>query len=216
MQLLVKNGTINDFETVVASPRRRVHVSMSASLLKDKDGKLIGTLGISKDITRRVELERRLLELSITDELTGLYNHRHFQERAATEIQRARRQRTRLSLVLMDLDGFKAVNDELGHLQGDRILRAAAEAIRRSVRAGVDSGFRYGGDEFVVLLPGLGERTAASVARRIQGGFEDDRSAGRVTLSFGVASLRAEDGVRDFLRRADERMYRAKRQKKSR
>lgn len=83
MEMLMRSGNISNYETVVSLEGRRVHVSMSAALLKDREGRLVGTLGISKDISERVELERRLRELSITDNLTGLFNQRHFQERIA-------------------------------------------------------------------------------------------------------------------------------------
>ena len=98
-------------------------------------------------------MERRLRDLAITDDLTGLYNQRHFHERLSQEARRARRLRQKLSLILLDLDGFKAINDRLGHPAGDRILKEFAAAIEISIRKEVDSAFRYGGDEFVVILP---------------------------------------------------------------
>ena len=110
-----------------ASGARTIHVSMGASFLKDSRGRVIGTLGVGKDITERVELELRLREMTRTDSLTGLYNQRHFHERLRQEASRALRQKRKLSMVLFDLDCFKQVNDRLGHLEGDRILRAFAQ-----------------------------------------------------------------------------------------
>ena len=156
MKMLMAFGSFSDHATVVVGKNKRVHVSMSGAFLKDKTGKRIGTLGISKDVTERVELERRLRELSITDNLTGLFNQRHFRERAQAEVQRAKRQRSKLSLILIDLDRFKRINDDMGHLHGDRILRRTAETISQSIRGEVDAAFRYGGDEFIVLLPSSG------------------------------------------------------------
>ncbi|MDE2313526.1 MAG: GGDEF domain-containing protein, partial [Elusimicrobia bacterium] len=135
-------------------------------------------------------------------------------ERIAQEISRARRQRQKLCLLLMDLDGFKEINDEHGHLAGDRLLKTFAAFILQSIRRDVDAAFRYGGDEFIVLLPGLSEKRARAIAERIAacGG-----KAGREGLrfSYGVASLSADMGPKDLLERADRRMYRMKASRKS-
>jgi diguanylate cyclase (GGDEF)-like protein/PAS domain S-box-containing protein len=208
---LFARGSLAEHETVLlGAGGRRVHASMSASLLKDRDGNFIGMLAVSKDIGRRVELESRLRELSITDELTGLHNQRHFQQRGSEEVLRARRQRQKLSLVVLDIDDFKKANDLLGHVEGDRILREVADLVRESIRAGVDLAFRYGGDEFVVLLPGMGERLARRVAARIS--QASDRK-GRARLSAGTATLRQDESLTDLLRRADLRMFGCKRAK---
>lgn len=211
MGLLLKEGTLSNYETVfVGKGGRRVPISVSASLLKDKSGRTLGTLGISKDISERLELERRLRELSITDNLTGLYNHRHFQDQLASEIQRARRQGYRLSLVLMDLDRFKEVNDRWGHLEGDRILKGLAGILAGTLRRGVDSAYRYGGDEFVVLLPGAGLQAARNLARRLKDSFARLRPDRPASLSTGEAALKAGEDAESLLRRADEAMYRSK------
>jgi diguanylate cyclase (GGDEF)-like protein/PAS domain S-box-containing protein len=215
MRMLLAKGSISDHETaLLASDGREVPVSMSAALLRDPAGRIIGTLGISKDISRRVELERRLREMSITDTVTGLYNHRHFEERAAAEVQRAKRLRQHLSLLLIDLDRFKEANDLWGHLEGDRILRETAAVLTQCLRQDVDAAFRYGGDEFVVLLPGLDAGNVAKVAERIRKTSSEKPYAAVVTLSIGISTLVVGDGARDLIRRADAQMYRVKRAKK--
>ena len=192
-----------------ASGARILHVSMSASFLKDARGRVIGTLGIARDISARVELERRLREMTRTDDLTGLYNQRHFHDRLREEAARSRRQGDPLSLIVFDLDGFKQVNDKLGHLEGDRILQAFACAVSDSVRREVDLAFRYGGDEFVLLLPGTTFARAATVARRIVKAAEPLAKEG-VTASWGVARLPSSGDAAEFVRAADAAMFKMK------
>ena len=208
MQALRKQGSIQNHETVFkAKDGRSIHVSMSASLLRNRSGQVIGTLGISKDITSRVELETRLRELSITDSLTGLYNHRHFQERLSQEASRARRQRYELSMILLDLDGFKQANDLWGHLEGDRILKEFASVLQQSIRSEMDSVYRYGGDEFVVLLPGLGAGRAEKVARRIASSAAQKMPQRGVGVSYGVATLPPAGPLSRLIKTADRRMF---------
>ncbi len=211
MRLLRRNGALHNHETKFkARDGRQVHVSMSASLLRDRAGRVIGTLGISKDISARVELETRLRELSITDNLTGLFNRRHFEERLGQEAARARRQRYKLAMILLDLDGFKKVNDTRGHLAGDRVLQEVGKAIAASIRSEVDSAYRYGGDEFVILLPGQDRKRASRVAERLVAGVTRGAAAGSIGFSFGVALLPPSGSLADFVRLADRRMFRMK------
>lgn len=214
MRILRRDGAMQDHEMVLKTmDGRHVHISMSAAFLKDRAGRVIGTLGVSKDITRRVELERRLRALSVTDALTGLFNKRHFEDRLLQESRRARRQRYRLSLVLIDLDGFKRLNDERGHLEGDRLLRAFGSAVARSIRAGVDSAYRTGGDEFAILLPGLTTKQAEPVARRVEE-LASRLSRDGVGLSWGISALPAAGAGEAMVRAADERMYKMKRSRR--
>jgi diguanylate cyclase (GGDEF)-like protein/PAS domain S-box-containing protein len=208
MKELRREGALKNRELAVKTrDGRLIHVSMSASLLRDRSGRVIGTLGISKDITQRVELERRLRELSITDNLTGLYNQRHFHERVAQEAQRARRAHQKLSLVLIDLDGFKGVNDRLGHIAGDRVLRDFADNLQKGIRRHIDTAYRYGGDEFVVILPGQSARRAEAVASRLAASALKAVGASGIGVSWGVASLPRSGSVPDFIKAADKRMY---------
>jgi len=205
--ILHRRGSVQNHELLLkTADGRLIHATLCASLLRDRTGRVIGTLSIAKDITGRVELENRLRELSITDNLTGLYNQRHFHERLAQEASRARRQGENLSLILMDLDNFKRVNDTWGHWEGDRMLKAFAGAVAQGIRKEVDAAFRYGGDEFVVLFPGLAGRAADKVARRIVALARASIAARGIGCSYGVATL-ARGGTADLIRKADRRMF---------
>lgn len=211
MKLLLDNGGLSDYETIfLGKDGREVHVSMSASLIRDRRGLVIGTMGISKDITRRVDLEKRLRRMTLTDELTGLFNKRCYLERIDAAVKRAKRQKEKLSILLIDLDKFKQANDKWGHLEGDRILQDTARILEASIRRDVDSAFRIGGDEFLVLMPDLGRKLAQTVAKRIQESSRQKPYARLVTLSIGIASLRCRDTKESLVNRADTRMYKNK------
>ena len=162
---------------------------------------------IEKEKALRTELYRK----SITDELTSLYNRRFFYTKLNEEINRAKRQDRGLSLIMFDVDGFKKFNDKYGHLGGDALLRVVASIIQSSIREFVDSGFRYGGDEFTIILPEAEEETASSIGERIQKRFKETASGG-LTLSMGMAQFEKEFDCEDLINLADKRMYQAKRQ----
>jgi diguanylate cyclase (GGDEF)-like protein len=161
----------------------------------------------------------RLKEFSFKDEVTGLYNRRFFSIRLEEEVSRYRRFNHPVSVVLLDLDGFKAVNDELGHAAGDETLRGMADILLKQSR-GINVICRYGGDEFAVLLVETSKNGARLYADRIRyilssSTFSHGR---RVTASFGIASL-PEDvtpSAEELIRAADEALYAAKRAGKNR
>ena len=155
------------------------------------------------------KLEEEVRRLSITDDLTGLYNHRHFFKTLESEIVRMRRQKTSLSLLMFDLDNFKRYNDFYGHLEGDRVLKKIGEIIKNSIRSNVDSGYRYGGDEFAALLIGASRDQAMAIAERIrstieQSGFEN------ITISIGLAEFIDQFDLEGFVKSADDALYLAK------
>jgi diguanylate cyclase (GGDEF)-like protein len=157
------------------------------------------------------EVER----LAITDSLTGLYNHRHLFELAGRELQRARRYQLPLSVMMVDIDEFKRVNDTYGHAMGDQVLQGIAECCRKELRE-VDVIGRYGGDEFVALLPETGLSAACQVAERLRKSIAErmiDTKAGRITVtaSLGIAVLDDEHPTPEsLLDRADQALYVAK------
>jgi len=154
-------------------------------------------------------LEEEVQRLSITDDLTGLYNYRHFYKTLELEIARLKRQRTALSLLMFDMDNFKRYNDLYGHLEGDKVLKKVGEVVDRLIRSHVDSGYRYGGDEFAVLLVGATLDQAMPIAERLrlsieQAGFRD------ISVSIGVTEFYPDYSLREFVRLADDSLYAAK------
>jgi diguanylate cyclase (GGDEF)-like protein len=165
--------------------------------------------------------EQRFRELSITDDLTGLFNSRHFFDRLKAEVERTNRYGHPLSLLILDLDNFKKYNDTFGHIAGDEVLEKAGEILHRSLRK-TDSAYRYGGEEFAIILPETGGRKALHFAERLRANFENQAFAARqeehfsVTVSIGVAQYTAEEEIAPFIKQADDNMYTAKKKGKNR
>jgi diguanylate cyclase (GGDEF)-like protein len=167
---------------------------------------------------RLEEANEKLRRYASTDGLTGLYNHRYFQVTWRREITRARRYGEELSVMLLDLDHFKGLNDLFGHPEGDIVLRELAQLLLRGVRA-VDLVARYGGEEFVVSLPRTGKDAAMLLADRLRARVEahsfthgDTQPSGILTVSIGVATFPIDgETAGEILGRADRAMYRAKR-----
>jgi diguanylate cyclase (GGDEF)-like protein len=168
----------------------------------------------------RIELHVESLSQAATvDPASGLFNRFYFQSRLQEELQRATRQGTTLSVQMIDVDSFKAVNDRFGHLAGDAIIKEVADVLRRSVRV-FDVCARYGGDEFAVVMPGSGLDSAVAVAERIRLRIADRQGLAAhepaVTVSIGVAEIEAGDHTRDVIDRADRALYKAKKAGKNR
>ncbi|MFH1638846.1 MAG: diguanylate cyclase [Chloroflexota bacterium] len=170
---------------------------------------MTGQVGLMIENAR---LYSRALSLAITDGLTGLYNHRHLHKIMDQEIARCSRYNAVFSLIILDMDLFKAYNDTFGHLAGDKCLREVGECILKSIRT-ADTAFRYGGEEFAVILPETRIENAYIVAERIRKEIEQRQSPGEMsaTASLGIASWPL-DGVtkEEVIARADAALYLAK------
>lgn len=173
---------------------------------------------ISARTQELAEANARLAQLAVTDGLTGLYNHRHLHERLALEIERSARNGLPLSLLMIDVDHFKAYNDRHGHPAGDELLRQLARIMMDGRRAN-DFVARYGGEEFAIVLVDTSKLTAAQVAERLcervseyHFAFREDQPDGRVSVSLGVSSFPDDaTGPEELVRMADDALYRAKR-----
>ncbi|MBV4466484.1 diguanylate cyclase [Pseudomonas sp. SWRI79] len=167
--------------------------------------------GFISDISDLKRVEEELRALSVTDSLTGIHNRRYFQERLTTEMARVERGGGELSVIMLDIDHFKRINDQHGHAVGDRVLQAVCERIGGRLRC-TDVFCRLGGEEFMVLCPDINGEQAHVLAVELWQGL---RSApidevGIVTASFGIASWRAGEGADALLLRADSGVYAAK------
>lgn len=154
-------------------------------------------------------------QASLTDPLTGVYNRSVLEAALRREISLARRNKTPLSLIMLDIDRLKAINDEFGHKTGDNLIKAVADSTSKSLR-GSDIFARYGGDEFVILLSNTNRRGAAVLAENIRKNIEGivcmfEGNAIKVTASMGIASLATKDNDKSLFSRVDQALYAAKR-----
>ena len=166
-------------------------------------------------INERDKMIERLKKLSIRDPLTELYNSRHFYAQLEDEIQRSERYLHPLSLIFIDIDNFKAINDTYGHMVGDQALLLIAKKMQTSLRS-QDTAYRFAGDEFTIILPETTSDNAKFVADRIKSEMEKEslvileQEITKITLSIGIAEYQRNEKKEQFVHRADVTMYEAK------
>lgn len=194
----------------------KTYVEVRATPIMDQKNRTMGRLIVLHDITKLKNTQDELKLLATRDSLTGAINRGHFMELARREILRAKRYKRKLSLIMMDLDYFKNVNDTYGHQAGDQVLIALTDTCGLVTRT-LDVFARLGGEEFALLLPEIGQRAAMQIAERLRVSFENtvmksDSKAFHVTISMGVTELgkRQADTLEEMLHRADRALYRAK------
>jgi diguanylate cyclase (GGDEF)-like protein/PAS domain S-box-containing protein len=217
--LLRKLGDMREIEVKMKTTHGKEFTAECAAIMMDYAGQHAVLVALN-DVSERKRLETELFHEASTDSLTGISNRRYFMTQAEQELRRARRFARDLSVMMLDLDHFKKINDQYGHAGGDTVLqsfvKSALEGLRQSDFMG-----RLGGEEFALLMPETGLEAAAEVANRLRqriadrpvitGGETARRAAVNCTVSIGVAQLTPQDGsIDDLLHRADEALYRAK------
>ena len=201
-------------EIIVGSGENQTVYLESKYPLFNKKGHIVGLIGISTDVTELFALRQELEQATRTDELTGLYNRRAFFEFADIGLANARRHGRPLSLMIIDIDHFKRINDLFGHPVGDRVLEDVAARMSSAIRD-VDRLARIGGEEFAVLLPETDIEQALDIGSRIRLALQPIPLQGgasvKPTVSIGLATLHPEDqSIHNLYQRADEALYRAK------
>ncbi|MBI4744673.1 MAG: GGDEF domain-containing protein [Actinobacteria bacterium] len=151
----------------------------------------------------------RLEKLLVTDDLTGLFNKRYFFEKIEEEMKRSKRSGNSFCLLFFDIDNFKTINDLRGHLIGDKILKTIGEIVNNNIRKYLDYGFRYGGDEFLIILSDADQSQAITVAERIRI-LVKKISFEKVSISLGLVESRKDYLPKTLINYADIAMYKAK------
>jgi diguanylate cyclase (GGDEF)-like protein len=170
------------------------------------------TLVFLNDITNLIEKTKKLEELCTIDELTGVYNRRFILEKLESEIEISKRYHSPLSIIILDIDNFKDINDNLGHLAGDKVLIKTSETIRNSLRESDNFG-RIGGEEFIIVLPNTDLEKAHMCGERIRTNISSQSFEQHdyvVTVSGGIASYVYNESMESFFKRADNLLYKAK------
>ena len=225
LQRVMQGSIVTGIESEDYDSEGNLHyVIRSVFPIRNPNREVVGAIVSAVDVTYRVEYEnqlkalnQKLQSLAVTDGLTGLHNHRAFQDYLEEQFQVAMRNRQPLAVILMDVDHFKQYNDTYGHQAGDEVLRQVAQILSAHVREG-DFVARYGGEEFVVVLPRTDLESAVAVAERLRRAVESAEWQLRpVTGSFGVACIRPDMETRqELIEAADQALYQAKKNGRNR
>ena len=212
---------------VVVKDGREIWLGQNTQLIF-QGGKVVAFQAMARDITERKEIEallrdseNRYRDLSIVDDLTQLYNSRHFYFQLKIEIDRSNRYEQPLTLLLLDLDNFKAFNDAYGHVEGDQVLWRLGQVVKRCLRQ-TDSAYRYGGEEFTILLPMTTSADGAVTAERIRTEFRKELFSPvpgkevHMTVSIGLAQYETQEEMKAFVHLVDQLMYHGKKNGKDR
>ncbi|WP_407275156.1 diguanylate cyclase [Halothiobacillus sp. DCM-1] len=216
-QAIMAQGFVRDFP---GQMRRKdgqiIDISISSTILLDEEGKFAGVEGIWRDITERRNLERELERRATTDELTGIANRRTILETLGSAFERYQRKHRPLVVLILDLDFFKRINDDYGHVAGDRLLKAIVHAIQQEIRT-IDHFGRLGGEEFIIVLEDTPRDSATAIAERILDRVRHtafDLALAQpvhITLSIGAtAALPTDRHPTHLLEHADAALYAAK------
>jgi diguanylate cyclase (GGDEF)-like protein/PAS domain S-box-containing protein len=196
VEFLRSNGTI-------------VNALATNSPVWDGSGKILFVVSTLADITSYKQLQKKLLESTYLDYLTGLYNIRYLYKRFAEEISRAERKGEKIAIIMFDIDNFKKFNDSFGHESGNKLLKKLGSIIRKSIRKGVDLGFRFGGDEFLIIVNQAENNIPTDIAFRIRRNFLN-LNYENLDLSMGIEYYTDNCGIKNLIIKADKKIYLAK------
>lgn len=190
----------------------RVAAEMQVIPHLDEDGHVLEILGVTRDITERKAFEAELRRLAVTDPVTSVWNRRHGEELLTADLDQTRSGGRSLSLLMLDVDNFKAINDTRGHQAGDRVLVEIGRRLTAVCRD-TDMVARWGGEEFVILLRDCALHDALTTAESLRATIADTPflDAGVLTVSIGVAQAEKDDDLTSWVARADQALYEAKR-----
>ena len=227
VEALTRNGKVHELELRFRKKSGEAVTGLFSAEIITIDGEK-NILSSISDITERKRMEKELQdsenryhELSIVDDLTQLFNSRHFYFQLKIELDRSNRYEQPLTLLLLDLDNFKAFNDAYGHVEGDQVLQRLGRVVKRCLRE-TDFAFRYGGEEFTILLPMTTSADGAVTAERIRTEFKKETFSPapgqdvHVTVSIGLAQYKPQEEMKVFVHRVDQLMYQGKKNGKDR
>ncbi|CAM4168001.1 sensor domain-containing diguanylate cyclase [Vreelandella rituensis] len=188
-----------------------LYIEQTITPVKDEHGHIVRYVSLGKDITRRMQHEQELKRIASTDMLTGLANRLNFDLRLETEVEQTRRYGRPLSLIMLDIDQFKSINDSHGHDVGDQVLVRLARVLLENIRM-TDLCARWGGEEFIVIAPETALPKAVLLAEKLRRAIagKDFPVVGQVTASFGVVEVGPDELATRLLKRADQVLYQAK------
>jgi len=187
------------------------HEEKTITPMIDENDNITAFVSTGKDITERIHMQEELKELASTDYLTKLYNRLKFEELFDDELERYRRHKRPLTLIMFDIDWFKKINDTYGHDIGDEVLKELAQLVQHEIRS-MDKVARWGGEEFMILVPETNLKSATSLAEKLRKKIANFtfNQVGQVTCSFGVTELKEGEKFSTVSQRADEALYKAK------
>lgn len=208
---LTRGETFRDTFVDQRRDGRHIYIEQTITPVKDERGLIVRYVSMGKDITERVQREEELERIANTDMLTGLANRLSFDRRLKMEIERARRYERPLSLLMLDIDHFKPINDAHGHDVGDQVLVCFARVLLENLRV-TDLCVRWGGEEFIVLAPETPLFQALQLAEKLREAIisTDFPEVEQVTASFGVVEAHPEELIAQMIKRVDTALYHAK------
>lgn len=185
--------------------------------IKDKRKRVIGFISTGKDVTEETLHNQELCRIAATDKLTGIYNRHKFEELFLVEVERSNRFRLPLSMILLDIDNFKLINDTYGHSIGDDVLKHSVAVIQKNIRK-LDILSRWGGEEFLVLTPGSNLEDTQQLAEKLRLAIYNEPfdKIDNITVSIGLSTLQKEDTFVQLFERTDKALYDAKKNGKNR